>query len=151
MLPPSPRKRTCRVRDDSGFHQEEEDPVFQLPLFPMFSRGNLVFQILFPLGVSTSHLEGSSHSHCLPLLKHVGIQIPGFPDSEGGLHLPFALLDFTGGSGEVLSTFQCRDSQTSHQHHGWNHPPAQGLHPQVSGTLHHGARDGVFKISFLFC
>ena len=27
MLPPSPRKRTCRVRDDSGFHQEEEDPM----------------------------------------------------------------------------------------------------------------------------
>ena len=34
ILPPSPRKRTCRVRDDSGFHQEEEDPVFRLPLFP---------------------------------------------------------------------------------------------------------------------
>ena len=31
MLPPSPRKRTCRVRDDSG-HQQEEDPVFHLPL-----------------------------------------------------------------------------------------------------------------------
>ena len=34
MLPPSPRKSTCIVREDSGFHQEEEDPVFQLPLFP---------------------------------------------------------------------------------------------------------------------
>ena len=34
MLPPSPRKRTCRVRDDSGFHQGTEDPVFRLPLFP---------------------------------------------------------------------------------------------------------------------
>ena len=34
MLPLSPRKHTCRVRDDSGFHQEEEDPVFHLPLFP---------------------------------------------------------------------------------------------------------------------
>ena len=34
MLPPFPRKRTCRVRDDSSFHQEEEGPVFRLPFFP---------------------------------------------------------------------------------------------------------------------
>ena len=34
MLPPSPRKCTCRVRDNTVFHQEEKDPVFRLPLFP---------------------------------------------------------------------------------------------------------------------
>ena len=28
MLPPSPSKCTCRVRDGLGFHQEEEDPIF---------------------------------------------------------------------------------------------------------------------------
>ena len=34
MLPPSSRKCTCQVRNDFIFHQEEEDPVFRLPLFP---------------------------------------------------------------------------------------------------------------------
>ena len=34
MLSRFPRKRNCRARDDSGLHQEEEDPVFHLPLFP---------------------------------------------------------------------------------------------------------------------
>ena len=34
MLPSSPRKRACIIRDDSGFHQEEEDPVFSFPLCP---------------------------------------------------------------------------------------------------------------------
>ena len=43
-VPPSPRKRTYRVRDDSSLHQEEEEPVFHLPLFPTLQESFGVLQ-----------------------------------------------------------------------------------------------------------
>ena len=33
MIPSCPWKGSCRVRDDSGVEQEEEDPIFCLHLF----------------------------------------------------------------------------------------------------------------------
>ena len=45
-------------------------------------------------------------------LKHVGVKIPGLSDIRRGLPLSLILLVLAGGGGEVLCTFQCRDSQT---------------------------------------
>ena len=87
MLPPYPRKPTCRVMDDSGFHQEEEDPVFCLPLFPLLleSFGFLQEDLRNPpkQGSSdTAHLPQGSYPQTEPLDREDKASLPPLGNSS---------------------------------------------------------------------